>query len=192
MRRFALFALFALTALGCGSSPAQPTGDAGGPVPDAADQHCVADGGMTAMKVGMCLADTPGGDAGAAPAPIDYGATLYNGTGYDDDCKYQVSFTSTPIRKGAEVTFTLTVNGLDPAGPALGAAPYAEVYLTDIHPAPNSNTTTTEKGGGVYEIGPVVFDASGTWTIRFHVYEMCSDTPADSPHGHAAFYIQVP
>ena len=162
-------------------------------MPDASDQHCIADGGLAPTKVGLCLtgADDAGADDGGS-ATIDYGPTLYNSSGYDDDCKYQVSFTSGPIRKNANVTFTVTITGLDPAGPVVGGSLYAEVYLSDIHPAPNSGVKTVEKGAGVYDIGPIVFDASGLWTVRFHVDEMCSDAPEDSPHGHAAFYVDVP
>jgi hypothetical protein len=193
--------LAAPLALGCGSS--SPTGPTGGPVPDAADQHCIVNGALAAQHVGMCL--TPGseidggaGDAGAAddaqPPASDFGATLYNDTGYDDDCKYQVTFTSTPIRRNTNVTFTVTVKTLDPAGPATGADVTPEVFLTEIHPAPNSNVTTKEvpAGSGTYQVGPIVFDAPGLWTVRFHFYEECSDEPEDSPHGHIAFFVDVP
>jgi len=37
-----------------------------------------------------------------------------------------------------------------------------------------------------------VFDKSGRWVVRFHFFESCSDVPDDSPHGHVAFYIDVP
>jgi hypothetical protein len=171
----------------------------GGPVLDGGDQHCAPNGTVVPSPVGQCLMPgAGGGDSGAsndgATPTIDYGPTLSNSSGYDDDCKYQVSFTSTPIRRNADVTFTVTVAGLDPAGPATGADLYAEVFLSPIHPAPNSGTKTTETpaGSGVYTVGPIVFDAPGLWTVRFHMYEMCSDAPADSPHGHAAFYIDVP
>jgi hypothetical protein len=40
--------------------------------------------------------------------------------------------------------------------------------------------------------GPVIFDAPGDWTLRFHLHEECDDTLDDSPHGHAAFHITVP
>jgi len=30
------------------------------------------------------------------------------------------------------------------------------------------------------------------WTVRFHLFEECSDAPADSPHGHGAFFFTVP
>jgi hypothetical protein len=161
-------------------------------------------GTLVAQPVGMCVADNGGGadagasaDGGADAAPAStapqYGETLYGSSGYDDDCKYHVSFTSTPIRKNEDVTFTVTVQRLDPAGPATGAAVYPEVFLTPTHPSLSSPTTTeSPAGSGIYEIGPVVFNASGVWTVRFHMYEMCSDANDDSPHGHAAFYIQVP
>jgi len=191
-------------ATGCGSSA--PAGATGGAVPDAADQHCVVNGALAPTKVGMCVMPAAGGadggssqeldggdDGGPGVPSTDYGPPLYNQEGYDDDCKYHVSFTSTPIREGADVTFTVTVASLDPAGPATGAKVYADVFLTAVHPAPISNPKTTETpGAGVYEVGPFVFDASGRWTVRFHMNEMCSDAPADSPHGHAAFYVDVP
>jgi hypothetical protein len=201
-RSIALAPALALAAA-CGSSP--PAGPAGGPVPDAASTRCIDNGMVTPAKVGACLpagssaADAgAAGDGGADAAPAtssgDYGETLYNSSGYDDDCKYHLSFTSTPIRKNANVTFTVTVEQLDPAGPATGAAVFAEVFLNPIHTQANSDTKTTETppGSGVYNVGPIVFDASGIWTVRFHMYEMCSDQPPDSPHGHAAFYVEVP
>jgi hypothetical protein len=191
------FAALALLALGCGSSG--PTGAVGGPVTGAADEHCTVNGTLMKTKVGMCMppAESDGGapadDGGAAPAS-DYGETLFNSEGYDDDCKYHVSFTSTPIRKDALVTFTLTLEGLDPAGPTKGADMDVEAFLGDTHVAPNTNTTATETpaDSGIYKIGPVKLDRSGEWTVRFHFFETCADEPADSPHGHVAFRINVP
>src|SRR5205085_11803930 len=90
------------------------------------------------------------------------------------------------------VTFTVTIDQLDPAGPAKGAALDAEVYLDALTPAPNTNPKTTETSPGVYKLGPIKFNKPGRWTVRFHMYEECSDEPADSPHGHVAFYIDVP
>jgi hypothetical protein len=181
----------------CGSSSPAQTGDAGGPVADGSDQHCMVNGMLKAQTVGMCLpSDEDGGasdDGGASSAP-DYGETLYNSSGYDDDCKYQVSFDSTPIRKNTDVTFTVTVKTLDPAGPATGADVQPEVFLSPIIPGDISRATTTETpaGSGIYKVGPIVFKESGLWTVRFHFYEECADGPEDSPHGHAAFYVQVP
>jgi hypothetical protein len=192
--RLVLLALACGALAACGSSTPSQTGPAGGPVADAGDPRCLSNGMVQAQPVGMCLAEGAGGsDAAPATAP-DYGETLYNSSGYDDDCKYQVSWDSTPIRKNADVTFTVTVVKLDPAGPATNADVSPEVFLSPIHPGDISRTKTTESpaGSGIYKIGPIVFDASGIWTVRFHMYETCSDTPPDSPHGHAAFFIEVP
>jgi hypothetical protein len=204
MSRSLVFALFSIAVAsssfmsGCGS-PA-PAGTVGGPVADAADQHCIVNGVLTPTTVGMCMADNGGADAGAvddggadAMPTNPYGETQYNSSGYDDDCKYHVSFTSTPVRRNAGVTFTVTVERLDPAGVASGAAVYPEIYLTPTQPALSMGTTNeVPLGSGIYEIGPVVFQYPGLWTVRFHMYETCSDAPEDSPHGHIAFYIDVP
>lgn len=178
---------------GCDSSPSGPVG---GAVVGAADDHCDVAGTLAPAKVGVCV--DPGATGGqepdgGAPGP-EYGETLFNSAGYDDECKYHVSFTATPIRKNENVTFTVTIAGLDPAGPAEDADVEAEVFLDDTHPAPNTNTTAVETpaGSGVYKVGPIRFDDSGRWTVRFHMYDRCSDAPADSPHGHAAFFIDVP
>jgi hypothetical protein len=59
------------------------------------------------------------------------------------------------------------------------------------HPSPSTGSTT-ETSPGVYQIGPIVFDQPGQWTVRFHLYGSCFDLAPDSPHGHAAFFVQVP
>jgi hypothetical protein len=189
-------ALFGAIAAGCGSSA--PAGPVGGPVTDAGDQRCLVNGQLQAQPVGMCLPPGTGAadDAGAgdaAPGGSDFGATLYNSSGYDDDCKYHVSFTSTPVQRNVGVTFTVTAEQLDPAKAATGADLFPEVYLTPTQPSPSVPTTTeTPAGSGIYKVGPIVFNAPGLWTVRFHLYENCSDARADSPHGHIAFYIDVP
>jgi hypothetical protein len=158
-------------------------GPAGGPVSGAADVHCAGKAQQTDLST--CHLQE---DAGAP----DYGPTLYNSEGDDDDCKYHVKFTETPVRRNEHVTFTVTATTLTDGQPATGAAVLAEVFLNDTHPAPNSGQATTEKSGGVYGIGPIVFDAAGRWTVRFHLHEDCQDATEDSPHGHAAFFIDVP
>ena len=40
--------------------------------------------------------------------------------------------------------------------------------------------------------GPIQFDMPGRWLIRFHVYHTCLDLVNTSPHGHAAFFLNVP
>ncbi len=173
-------------AAGCGSS--DQSGPTGGPVAGAEDQHCtLPDGGVRSQAVDLstCHAAV---DAGTP----DYGPTLYNSEANDDDCKYHVKFTATPVRRNQNVTFTVSANTLADGQPAPGANIDAEVFLNDTHPAPNSGQQTTEKPGGVYDVGPIKFDAAGRWTVRFHLHEECQDSTEDSPHGHVAFYIDVP
>jgi hypothetical protein len=146
--------------------------------------------------VGECVTDTGGTDAaapeedGGAPTS-DYGDTMFNAEGNDDDCKYHVKWTSTAIRQGTGVTFTVTLTKLADMTPATGAGVRAEVYLTETHPAAPP-PAATESAGGNYKVGPITFDSPGDWTVRFHFYEQCNDAPEDSPHGHAAFFVHVP
>jgi hypothetical protein len=134
----------------------------------------------------------------------DYGDTMYNASGDDDDCKYQVSWTSTPIRKGENVTFTVTATSkatgapleriaAQPAGAtALSRIePYIPCQPTHVPPVADLRAPIKEVSPGVYTIGPVVFDESARWVVRFHFYEECIDSDT-SPHGHAAFFIDVP
>jgi len=58
--------------------------------------------------------------------------------------------------------------------------------------APNTRPITKIISPGVYSVGPVRFDQAGRWTVRFHFFETCLDAREDSPHGHAAFYVDVP
>ena len=159
-------------------------GAAGGPVSGAADTHC---NGLPPQMTDQSVCHLAA-DAG----PLDYGPTQYNSEGDDDDCKYHLKFTSNPIHKNQNVTFTVTATTLVDSQPAAGADVLAEVFLNDTHPAPNSGQATTEKPGGVYDVGPIVFDATGRWTVRFHLHEDCQDATEDSPHGHVAFFINVP
>jgi hypothetical protein len=175
-----------LTLLGCSSSGV--TGPTGGPVSGAQDTHCdLPDGGIRAQVVNLASCHL-NADAGAP----DYGPANFNSEANDDDCKYHLSFTVTPVQEKLNTTFTVTAKTLADGLPATGADIIAEVFLNDVHPAPNSNTQTTEEAGGVYQIGPIVFDSAGQWTVRFHLHEDCQDATDDSPHGHAAFFISVP
>jgi hypothetical protein len=122
---------------------------------------------------------------------------MYNAAGDDDDCKYHISWTSTPIRLNTDVTFTVTVTTLSDGKPVSCAGVRAEVFLGDTHAVPSPpQGTESPAGSGVYKVGPVKFDMPSTaatpWTVRFHLFEQCSDAPADSPHGHAAFFVDVP
>jgi hypothetical protein len=187
------FALFALFAGACSSSG--PSGPVGGPVTGALDTHCVENGQQIKQPIGECLtgaAAEPDPDAGAPDPTGDLGETLYNAEGDDDDCKYHLSWTATPIRVDQNVTFTVVTTRLFDGAPATEAGIRAEVFLNSTHPVQSPSKAAPEGPAGTYKVGPIKFDAPGQWTVRFHLYEDCSDAPADSPHGHAAFYVDVP
>lgn len=212
---------------GCSSSNSDGnavTGPAGGAVVGATDDHC--DGQPTGVSdpAACTTQPSPEGDAGASGADptaaagasgtdavdcnlahdADFGDTLYNASGKDDDCKYQVSWTSTPIRKGQNVTFTVTTSSLETGAPLehiaaqkAGATalsrvePYIPCDPTHFAPVADFSAPITETLPGVYQVGPIVFDKSGRWALRFHFYETCFDTET-SPHGHIAFFVDVP
>ncbi len=136
----------------------------------------------------LTSSDLEDADAGMA----SFGQTMFNAEGDDDDCKYHVAWTSTPVSTGAEVTFTLSVTLMTDGKPLQGAPIRAEAFLSDTHLAPSAHQTATEGSPGVYQVGPVRFDASGRWTVRFHFFEDCADSPETSPHAHAAFFVEVP
>lgn len=144
------------------------------------------------ITVSQASCQKPAGDAGAGDAGKgDYGDTMYNQSGADDDCKYDVTWTASPVYRDTDLTFTVTLKTRAGGVPVLGAGPYSEAFLGASHAAPNAGATTREKGSGAYELGPIRFDRAGKWTVRFHVFDGCIDGP-DSPHGHAAFYVNVP
>jgi hypothetical protein len=190
---------------------------AGEPTPGVADTHCA--GVAPQLTSGAACDDQNAGpmpspdagspDAGASPAPgpcdengIDgaYGSTMYGTEGDDDDCKYHMSYTASPICENSGTYFVVKANYLaGTMGPATGASTFAELCLNDTHPAPNSDGTpptgnqqVVEGPPGTYTIGPVEFDAPGDWTVRFHFNEFCCDLSPESPHGHAAFHVTVP
>jgi hypothetical protein len=189
-------ALATIVLPGCGGDSSGSGESVAGPV----DTHCIVGGSKQAKPVGMCVAaatvgadhvhdaaDAGVGDGGATEG--EYGATLFNAEGDDDECKYHVRFTSAGAPSSG-VTFTVHVDKLVAATPALAAGVEVEAFLDETHPAPASGTST-EIAAGTYRVGPVVFDKPGRWTVRFHLYESCSDVPEDTPHGHLAFYYDV-
>jgi hypothetical protein len=154
----------------------------------------------------------PGDDSGSVagdsgkpqPGPCgengpDYGATMFGTQADDDDCKYAVSYSVGGICENEGVFFTVTASYLTTGAPLTGAYTYAELCLNDTHPAPpidsiapQGHQSVTENPPGTYKVGPVQFDAPGQWTVRFHFNELCDDVLPDSPHGHAAFFVDVP
>lgn len=183
----------------------------GGAVTGAANTHCAeSDGGLITQPTGACQTSVDAGADTSTDAGLlggDYGDTNYGSQAYDDDCKYNVSWTSTPICENNDVTFTVTATllaatdagaskQLAAGSPLTGAAPYIEAFKIEgdggITLAPPTPQTPTEMSGGKYSIGPIQFSEPGQWIIRYHFNEECADDPEDSPHGHAAFYINVP
>jgi hypothetical protein len=176
--------------------------DMGGVVSGIDDTHCNGDGGV--IKLAVTGACTPEGGAPAAPTNTDggasdYGPTHYNNIAYDDDCKYVVRWEATPIRENQnvyfQVTATTTVDGTAVAAQTRNGVvqgPTIEAYLDDTHPAGTNGQRVTQTLPGVYVIGPVKFDAPGTWTVRFHFNGDCENPAPDSPHGHVAFFVGVP
>jgi hypothetical protein len=185
----------------------EDAGPAGAAAPGAPRDHCaLADGGRRVQKTdpGACDAGIPGdvtgddggGDDGggdaAATSDNPYGDTMFGIEGDDDDCKYHLKWSATPIRQGTDVTFNLAVTKTADGTPLAGGAVRTEVFLSLVHPAPDTNETWPESPAGTYAVGPVRFDAPGRWTVRFHIDEQCSDFDEASPHGHAAFFVDVP
>jgi hypothetical protein len=149
-----------------------------------------------------------GGDAGndgGGGGSCDYGTTMFGHEGDDDDCKYHLTWTSSPICEGADgVIFTVAVTSkVD--GSAVGGIPKGvlpEVFIPKTldascddmasHISPGTaNLVETAPGSGIYS-GPIVFDMPGEWTVRFHIHAECVDQLDTSPHGHAAFHVTVP
>jgi hypothetical protein len=178
----------------CTSSSPGSSGDAGvagGFVTGAADTHCRADGGAVIKQetaaAGCTFKPDGGGDAMA-----EYGATLFGSEGDDDDCKYHLKVTPVAVYPRTDTTFEVRVTTTVDGAAAKGAKTSAEVFLSDTVAGKTDAMKTVETSDGVYKVGPVQFTRSGRWTLRFHLHEDCLDYAEDSPHGHAAFYVDVP
>ncbi|HEY5147624.1 MAG TPA: hypothetical protein VII82_12710 [Polyangiaceae bacterium] len=171
-----------------------------------------ADGGDDGANVDNATGGDAGDDASAVPLdggptgdcdPSEFGPAMY-GTkgsdvtkGSDDDCKYDVQWTSTPICEGGNgVYFTVSATKRVDGTPLTGAMPYIESVQACSHPSPNppppAVNSTEEISPGTYKIGPIVFDRPGGWVVRFHFFGSCDDFLPTSPHGHAAFFVTVP
>jgi hypothetical protein len=202
-------ALLALAAA-CSSGNRNGAGGActhpGSAVPGATDHHCrTADGGATIQPVNAASCMTVQ-DAGAELA-CPYGKTMYGQESDDDRCKYHVSWSSVPICAGnAGVPFKVVASYLGSGAPLTDAGTQAETFTTTTgdwdadsycddmsdHAGPNSFVVSfVEDPPGTYT-GPIVFDQTGDWTVRFHFNWNCDDTVPDSPHGHVAFHIHIP
>jgi hypothetical protein len=162
------------------------------------DDHCIAeDGSEIEQAIGMCATGGEEAEEGEEHEheEEEEHAILTGREADDDDCKYHVRFENTCVAVNQPVTFTLSLTRKFDGMPGAGTVPaYPEVFLADdlSHVTPSNNITAREGPAGTYAIGPILFDVPGRWVIRFHYFENCSDLPPDSPHGHAAFYIDVP
>ena len=205
---FALVLALAGAGVACSSSSSAPLNydsGVGGPVTGALDNHC---NGVDPVVVnhaschptadaGVAEPDAAAGDDAAvaddAAAPEPQAPVLYNSEGDDDDCKYHVKIMVTAAKQGQSATVQVTLTYLADGKPATGAAIEVEAYLADkdTHVLPNGTKTSEAPETGIYTLAPVKFDASGRWVFRLHFFHSCSDALEDSPHGHAAFYIDV-
>jgi hypothetical protein len=182
--------LFAVAGCGGGGSGGKC---GGGPVTGAMDTHC---DGMPVVTVipSECNQMLPATDGGMDSGD-DFGDTMFNSSGKDDDCKYAVSFKVDKVCENSPTsTFTVQASQLADNMPVTCevANVRAEVFLTADHLSP-SIPKVASPSAGTYVISGVEFNASGMWTVRFHFCENCTDFPdGTSPHGHAAFYINVP
>jgi hypothetical protein len=170
---------------------------------DAASGDDAAEGGASVDANAVLSADDAavegGGDDGGAVVDDGtcgnsaYGPALFGQSGGDDDCKYDVSWTSTPICENQPVYFTVTATSRVDHTPLVGANVLPDVVLNCDHVIPNIPLEPTPVlAPGEYKVGPIVFDRPGNWVVRFHFYETCYDFWPDSPHGHAAFWVTVP
>jgi hypothetical protein len=127
------------------------------------------------------------------PNAIDpYPPTMFNGEGDDDQCKYHLRWGVDTVGQNTNVMFGVALTTKVDGAAVRGAPIELEVFLDDTHIAPSSPQKVTEtKTPGVYNVGPILFDAPGRWTVRFHIHYECFGRD-ESPHGHAAFFIDVP
>ena len=199
------------------SSASPATGPVGGPVASFTDAHC---DGQPVGTIDPAACKTPTPDTGAGGAAADgtagaaagaancdqthdaeYGDTLSNSEGDDDDCKYHAAWTSTPIRLNENVTFTLSATNKETSAPleplADGVLPLTRLDVYEPcdpnrrGPAQNFSPKIATTAPGVFTVGPIKFDQPGRWVVRFHLYEQCVDGDT-SPHGHIAFFVDVP
>jgi hypothetical protein len=166
----------------------------GGPVSGPADTHCTDEAGMAVVQsIGSCQTGADVAAQAGEDDELEEFGVFYGSQAYDDGCKYRVSFTHSCIERDRPVTFDVTLLRNSDGMPASGAMPNTvEAYMEDGHISPSNRFTGPERPAGQYAIGPVEFDRPGRWVVRFHFFETCSDIPPDSPHGHTAFYIDVP
>lgn len=175
------------------------------------DDHCAATDDAAAQvqttSPGSCCAD----DAAIVAASEEdsgppFGLTMWNSTGSDDDCKYNVQWRSTEIDENKNVWFQISVQSRVDDAAVSGAYPHLEVVQPQASAAQadveSETTPCVETAPGQYIAGPVQFTTPSVFTdagggqlndlyVRFHFFEWCMDVLPDSPHGHSAFYLNI-
>lgn len=169
----------------------------GGPVKGATDNHCVDTQGkdiIQSVDFSVCPSTKHRAISPRHGDEEHYGTTLYNDSGSDDECKFDVSISAENVRIDSDSTISLSLTTRETNKAATGAKPYIEAFLDDTHPLPGATPTGEETSDGEYKFSNVKFDASGRWTVRFHFYGDCETTAMAStePHSHVAFYMDVP
>jgi hypothetical protein len=175
-------------------------GECGGAVDGTNEAHCEeANGTPIEQAIGACVSGVDEAEAEEGEEheheEEEEHEPNFGSEAVDDTCKYRVSFENTCVSVDRPVTFTLSLTRLFDEMPGAGANPaFPEIFLANepTHISPSNNILAAETSPGTYEIGPILFDRSGRWVVRFHYFDTCSELPVDSPHSHAAFYIDVP
>jgi len=206
--RSALLVLGSSVFIACSSSTGStsggtaPTGaqSTAAAVAGAADTHCAGKPVVVVDPAACTASETDAGhahdedagdhDGGAEEGGGEHGTTLHGSEGEDDECKYHVRWTSSPVTANGDVTLAVVATYRKDSSPVAAAKPYAEIFLDDTTPGPNTPVTTAETSPGNYTIGPVRFSKAGKWTVRFHFSADCADGET-SPHGHVAFFVNV-
>jgi hypothetical protein len=128
--RLTFAGVFAIAVAGCGDDTTSGGADlsiapdmslcTGGPVTGAQDMHCYDDGGAEFIAVDPAMCTVDAGDTSGGPG--DFGDTMYNTLGNDDDCKYAVSY-SIPggICRGGDSFFVVTLKDAIMNKPVVGA-----------------------------------------------------------------------
>jgi hypothetical protein len=155
------------------------------------DRHCRnSDDAPIALPVNtvLCAMPSDGGtiEGGTGTVPASPAAIELD----DDECKFHVKMATMCAGGASDRTFTFELTQLIDGALAAGAAPYIDAYLSLTHFAPDLGVGA-EIGPGVYTISPVRFDASGIWTVVFHIYSGCPLGTA-SAHAHWTALVEVP
>jgi hypothetical protein len=151
------------------------------------DRHCLIESDTPiAIPVNTSLCAKPSGD-GAVTS--DGAAPRWSFESDDDECKFHVQLATT-CATASDLSVTFALTKLIDGAPAQGAAPYVDVYLSITHFAPSTGTAA-ELGSGIYTISHIQLDASGVWTLEFHLYASCP-LGTGSPHAHFTTFFEVP